>query len=127
LTNNSNNFQIKVDHRLGDRDNLFFRYSRMKMKKVQPSGEKANGVSDVTSYNYGGGLVHVFRPNLILDFRGGTNDRYFDDKTESSVGLGPMKQLGFTDVDRFSGMSLGLLTPWTGAGFGGPQPRSNPV
>jgi hypothetical protein len=84
-------------------------------------------VSDITSYNYGGGWVHVFRPNLILDFRGGTNDRYFDVKTDSSVGLGPMEQLGFTDVDRFGGMSLGLLTPWTGAGFGGPSPRSNPV
>ncbi len=127
VSNNSNNFQIKVDHRLTSNDSLFFRYSRMITDNSTPGGLKTTSVSHVTAYNYGGGWTHVFRPNLILDVRGGTNDRYFDIHTDSTVGLGPMKQLGFTDVDRFNGMSLGLLSPWSGAGFGGPAPRSNPV
>ena len=127
LTNNANNFQVKVDHRLTHSDNLFFRYSRMFMSNLQPGGYKTTDNSHVDAYNFGGGWTHVFRANLILDVRGGTNDRYFDDHTDSTVGLGPMKQLGFTDVDRFNGMTLSLLAPWTGAGFSGPQPRSNPV
>jgi hypothetical protein len=86
----------------------------MIMDNLQPGGYKTTSIGHATAYNYGGGWTHVFRPSLILDLRGGTNDRYFDEHTDSTVGLGPMKQMGFIDVDRFNGMRLGLLAPWRG-------------
>jgi hypothetical protein len=134
LTNNSNSWQVKVDHRLRDADNLFFRWSQMRVDAVTPQGLKSASAVPMVANNYGGGWTHLFSPTLLLDVRGGSAARDFTLEQTSTVGLGPMKQLGFTDIDRFGGLAMSLLQPWNNAGglggsigVTGPAPRGNPV
>lgn len=119
LTNDSNSWQVKIDHRLRQSDSLFFRWSQMRTAADTPSGLKSASVLNMVANNIGGGWLHLFSPTVVLDVRGGYAARDFDSYATSTVGLGPMKQLGFADVDRFDGLAISLLAPWNGAALGG--------
>ena len=126
--NNSDNWQIKVDYNMRQSDSMFFRWSEMRWNVITPSGELSSSTAPATGRNYGGGWIHVFRPTLLLDVRGGYSDRHFTSTTEHVAGLEALKALGFADVDRFEGAYLSLSGgPWSGAGIGGPAARGNPT
>ncbi len=82
---------------------------------------------NMTALSYGGGWVHVFRPTLILDVRGGTSGRDFNQVNDHKSGLAPMKTLGYSDIDRFQGLNLSFENTWSGAGVSGPSSRQNPT
>lgn len=124
--NVSDNWSVKVDHQLRESDSLFFRVSRMTTDNLTV-GQNSTSRQPMSALSYGGGLVHTFRPTLILDVRGGTSGRDFDGLSEHLAGLEPMKKLGFSDIDRFRGLNLNLQSTWTSAGIGGPQVRGNPT
>lgn len=71
---------------------------------------------------HGRRLIHVFRPNLILDVRaGGLRKPTTFDQSNSEIGIGPMKQLGFDGVDQWGGMFANLVSPWITGDIGKPQ------
>src|SRR6202022_942902 len=70
-TNKSNGYQIRVDHRFRDSDHAFFRYSEQRVTVFTPIGDSGFTAGSSAGRNYGGGWVHTFRPNLILDVRAG--------------------------------------------------------
>jgi Carboxypeptidase regulatory-like domain/TonB dependent receptor-like, beta-barrel len=133
--NNSNSFQVRVDHRFGENDNVFFRYTEHRASVFNPIGDVASTGGGSQGRNYGGGWTHVFRPNLILDVRAGYAGRPGVDAGQQNThpaGTDPMSQAGLKDVDKFGG-TLVTLDPnqWTNGGnnsFGirGPAPRENP-
>jgi hypothetical protein len=134
LRNDSNSWQVRGDHTLRAADSLFFRFSQMRVNSFTPLGLKSASTVDMVANNYGGGWTHLFGPHLLLDFRGGTAYRDFVLGNFSTVGLDPMKKLGFADVDRFGGLTMSLLQPWNNAGglggsvgVSGPAPRGNPI
>ncbi len=134
LRNDSNSWQVKADHSFRESDNVFFRWSQMRVNTFTPQGLKSASVNDMVANNFGGGYMHLFSPNLILDVRGGSSARDFSLLQSTTVGLDPMKKLGFADVDRFKGLTLSLLSPWNSnsinggaVGVSGPAPRGNPV
>jgi hypothetical protein len=124
----SDNWSVKIDHHFRQADNVFFRYSEMIQDNLGVA-EKSTSTNHLTARSFGGGWVHVFRPNLVLDVRGGTSGREFDPAGYSvfGVGLQPMKDMGYADIDRFQGLTLSLQTPWSGVGVGGPPVRNNPT
>src|SRR5215470_9671723 len=133
--NNSNAFQVRIDHRLSQKDNLFFRYTEQRVSVFNPIGEAGFSEGGSTGRNYGGGWVHTFRPNLILDLRAGYAGRPAVDagqQNQHPLGLDPLKQLGFKDIDKFAGILVRLTTAeWIAGGsndFGvrGAAPRENP-
>jgi Carboxypeptidase regulatory-like domain/TonB dependent receptor len=133
--NNSNAFQVRIDHRLSQKDNLFFRYTEERVSVLNPIGEVGFTGGGSTGRNYGGGWVHTFRPNLIMDLRVGYAGRPSVDagqQNQHPLGLDPLKQLGFKDIDKFAGILVRLTTTeWIAGGsndFGvrGPAPRENP-
>jgi len=134
-TNTSNSFQVRIDHRLSQKDNLFFRYTEQRVYVVNPIGEVGFTEGGSAGRNYGGGWVHTFRPNLILDLRAGYAGRPAVDagqQNQNPLGLDPLNQLGFKDIDKFSGILFRLNTnEWIAGGssdFGirGAAPRENP-
>jgi len=133
--NNSNSFQIRVDHRFSDSDNVFFRYTEHRVSVLTPIGNVGSTGGGSQGRNYGGGWTHVFRPNLILDVRAGYAGRPGVDAGQQNAhpaGLDPMKQAGFKDIDKYNGMLVNLIAgQWTNGGnnsFGirGAAPRENP-
>ncbi len=134
-TNNSNSFQVRVDHRFRDRDNIFFRYTEHRVSVLTPIGQVGSTGGGSQGRNYGGGWTHTFGGNLILDVRGGYAGRPGVDagqQNQHPAGLDPMKKAGFVDIDKYQGMLVTLNTgEWTNGGnnsFGarGPAPRENP-
>jgi Carboxypeptidase regulatory-like domain/TonB dependent receptor len=133
--NNSNAFQVRIDHRLSQKDNLFFRYTEERVSVFNPIGEVGFSEGGSTGRNYGGSWVHTFRPNLILDLRAGYAGRPAVDagqQNQHPLGLAPLTQLGFKDIDKFAGILVRLTTSeWVAGGsndFGvrGAAPRENP-
>jgi hypothetical protein len=133
-TNNSNSFQVRVDHRFRSTDNVFFRYTEQRVSAFTPIGDTGSTSGGSQGRNYGGAWVHTFKPNLILDLRAGYAGRPAVDagqQNQSSLGTGPMKQLGFKDIDKYGGMLVNLANDWTAgtnSNFGtrGAAPRENP-
>jgi hypothetical protein len=132
-TNSSNSYQVRVDHRLSDSDNAFFRYTEQRVSVFTPIGQAGSTAGSSAGRNYGGGYTHTFGPRLILDVRAGYAGRPGVDSGQSNqhtAGTDPMKQSGFVDVDKYGGL-LVRLADWTNGGnndFGvrGAAPRENP-
>src|SRR6266566_4373138 len=133
--NNSNSFQVRIDHRLSRNDNLFLRYTEQRVSVINPIGEVGFTEGGSTGRNYGGGWVHTFRPNLIMDLRAGYAGRPSVDagqQNQHPLGLDPLNQLGFKDIDKFSGILFRLNTnEWIAGGSNdvgirGAAPRENP-
>jgi carboxypeptidase family protein/TonB-dependent receptor-like protein len=131
--NNSNSYQVRIDHRLSNADNLFFRYTEQRVTVANPIGEVGSTEGSSAGRNYGGGWTHSFSPRLILDLRAGYAGRPGVDsgqQNQHEAGLDPMNQFGFGDIDRYGGLLVALAN-WTNGGnnnFGirGPAPRENP-
>ncbi len=132
-TNNSNSFQVRVDHRLRDADNLFFRYTEQRVTVSTPIGQLGSTSGSSAGRNYGGGWTHTFSPRLLSDVRAGYAGRPGVDsgqQNQHEAGTGPMQQYGFKDIDKYGGL-LVRLANWSNGGnsdFGvrGPATRENP-
>ncbi|MFL6335824.1 MAG: TonB-dependent receptor domain-containing protein [Pyrinomonadaceae bacterium] len=132
-TNDSNGYQFRVDHRFGDNDNVFFRYTQQNVSVLTPIGEAGSTGGSGKGRNYGGVWTHTFNANFIIDVRAGYAGRPGVDSGQSNqheAGIDPLNQQGFKDVDRYGGL-LVRLANWTNGGnndFGvrGPAPRENP-
>ena len=131
--NNSNGYQIRVDHRFSDNDSVFFRFTQQTVTVFNPIGTEGSTSGSGKGRNYGGAWTHVFNPNLILDARAGYAGRPGVDsgqQNQHTAGLDPLKQAGFVDVDKYSGLLVSLQN-WVAGGnnnFGirGAALRENP-
>src|SRR6266581_8459522 len=102
--NNSDGFQIRIDHHFSDSDNIFFRFTQQKVSVFNPIGDAGSTSGSSKGRNYGGGWTHTFSPTLILDLRTGYAGRPGVDSSQQNqheLGVDPLKQLGFKDIDKY--------------------------
>jgi hypothetical protein len=131
-TNDSNAFQLRLDHNFSTRDNVFVRYTERRINAFLPRGDLGYVEPDSSNRNYGGGWFHGFSPNMILEVRGGVATQPTEDApAQHPLGLDPQRSLNLPELDRFQGYVIGnsLTTPWTNMpvlGVQGPRPRGNP-
>lgn len=134
-TNNSNSFQVRIDHRFRESDNVFFRYTEHRVTAYTPIGEVASTSGGSQGRNYGGGWIHTFGPSLVMDVRAGYAGRPGVDASQQNdhpAGLDPLQKAGFVDIDKYHGMLVNLTTAeWTNGqnnsfGIRGDAPRENP-
>ena len=132
---NANSWQIRVDHRFNDRDNVFGRLSQMWVLDTPPvAGTVAMGDQTYHAYNFGGGWNRVIKPNVILDLRAGAVLKpYRFISANAPNGFAPATQAGFKGLEQFGGMVTTLATPYTtttGTAFNlgqlGESKRGNP-
>ncbi|HZI62059.1 MAG TPA: carboxypeptidase regulatory-like domain-containing protein [Pyrinomonadaceae bacterium] len=132
-TNNSNSFQVRIDHRFSDSDNVFFRYTQQNVTVFNPLGNEGSTGGSGKGRNYGGAWTHTFSPNLMFDIRAGYAGRPGVDSSQQNqheAGVDTLTQNGFLDVDKYDGL-LVTLANWTAGGnnnFGvrGAALRENP-
>ncbi len=109
--NNSDGFQVRIDHHFSENDNIFFRFTQQKVSVVNPIGDAGSTSGSSKGRNYGGGWTHTFSPTLILDLRTGYAGRPGVDSSQQNqheLGVDPLNQLGFKDVDKYAGESVKL-------------------
>jgi TonB dependent receptor len=131
--NNSDGFQIRIDHRFSDSDNVFGRFTQQKVSVFNPIGDSGSTSGSSKGRNYGGGWTHSFSPTLIFDLRAGYAGRPGVDagqQNQHELGIDPLQQLGFRDVEKYGGL-LVTLSNWLAGGSGnfgvrGPALRENP-
>jgi len=131
--NNANGWQIRIDHRFSDNDNIFFRFTQQTVTVFNPIGNAGSTAGSGKGRNYGGGWTHIFNPNLILDVRAGYAGRPGVDSSQQNqheAGIQPLQSQGFLDVDKYGGL-LVRLSNWTAGsnndfGVRGAALRENP-
>ena len=126
-TDDSENFDARIDEHLGNKDTLFGRSS---MFWDTDTGIVAGTTSiSPTSYhawNYGGGWDHAFTPNLILDVRGGYNSKPYQINPVNSAGYSPETSAGLTGLAATQGLYLSPSS-YPNMGNIGPELRRNPI
>lgn len=129
-TDTSNSWQIRIDHNFSEKNIVFGRLSQMWVEDIAPVGGTFETTpSNYHAYNFGGGFDHIFRPNLILDVRGGAVLKpYVFNQAASSLGNGPATAAGFKNVDQYGGMVTDLASPYLTSDTGqrGLSLRGNP-
>ena len=131
--NDSNGYQLRIDHRFGDSDNIFFRFTQQTVTVFNPIGDAGSTGGSGKGRNYGGAWTHTFSPNLILDIRAGYAGRPGVDsgqQNQHEAGIDPLKTQGFVDVEKYGGL-LVRLSNWTAGsnndfGVRGAALRENP-
>ncbi len=98
--NNSDAFQVRVDHHFSDNDNIFFRYTEQRVSVFNPIGNVGSTGGGSQGRNYGGGWTHVFNPSLILDVRAGYAGRPGVDAGQQNHASGGV---GSNEVGRLQG------------------------
>ncbi|MDQ2899591.1 MAG: TonB-dependent receptor [Acidobacteriota bacterium] len=129
-TDTNNGWQIRLDHSFNERNNIFARLSQMWVTDIAPVG----GTTETTpstyhAYNFGGGLTHIFRANLIMDVRGGAVLKpYVFNQASAAEGTAPATSAGFKNVEQYGGMVTNLSSPYLGSDTGqrGLSQRGNP-
>ena len=129
-TDTANSWQLRIDHNFSERNVVFGRLSQMWVEDIAPvAGTFETTPSTYHAYNFGGGYDHLFRPNLILDVRGGAVLKpYVFNQAASSLGIGPATNAGFKNVEQYGGMVTTLASPYLTSDVGqrGQSDRGNP-
>lgn len=132
--NNSDGFQVRIDHHFRDSDQVFFRFTQQKVTAFTPIGEEGSTSGSSAGRNYGGAWTHTFGTNLLFDVRAGYAGRPGVDsgqQNQHSAGTGPMSQMGFKDIGKYAGLLARMNSDWTTGssndfGIRGPAIRENP-
>jgi hypothetical protein len=75
-TDDANELNIRVDQNFGSKTTLWGRYSSLDGANTSPLSHHLQAVNSADNRNYGGGVTHVFRPNLFLDATFGYSGRF---------------------------------------------------
>jgi Carboxypeptidase regulatory-like domain/TonB dependent receptor len=105
LSENRNNFDVRVDQKFTDNDNTFFRFSYENQPSTIPStfggladgGGFFSGDEDDSYRSFATSWTHMFKPQLINEFRLGYN-RINSRRLELNANTNVSAQLGFPGV-----------------------------
>jgi hypothetical protein len=126
-TDNSNNFDIRVDHHFSEKNIVFARaYMLWDTDAGIVAGTSSISPSPYHELNIGGAWDHIFSPNLVLEVRGGINARPVVVNQTNPLGLTPETSAGFSSLSATSGFYLSPSGYPSPIGNVGPEHRANP-
>jgi hypothetical protein len=109
-TDNANSWQVRIDHNFGSRDSVFGRLSQMWVNDTQATvGTISSNPQTYHAYDFGAAWDHFFRPNLMLDVRGGAllkPYRFYQNAGLPPVGFKPELAAGFTGIESTQGFFM---------------------
>ena len=128
-TYNSTTYDARVDHRFGDKDSMFARFSYNPTFNSQPSlfppvngvtagGGIYPGPSNANSQGYMADYVHIFTPTLVMELKGGYTRLYLY-TSSPSIGTNQSAKFGMPNTDvggQISGLATVDIVPMRGTG-----------
>ena len=118
---NNDQYDVKIDFKMSDKDSFFGRYSHMHLKQNQHTGFELNGNSPVDEPGRGLSLnwSHVFSPTLLNEARFGFNVVVFNQRP-ATASLGSFaSQLGIAGGNNYApGMPLVQFSEGGNPGIG---------
>ncbi len=118
LTQNQNEWNIRIEQKVGANDSAWFRYSRVDDKATASGGLPGlPSITQTPAFNFGGSYVHVFNSSLVLQllFAHTVYGDLFSDKwAKGSSGI--ISQVGFspTFAGNFEALNGGSELPSPG-------------
>ncbi len=109
LHNNNNSFNVRIDERLGAKDNLFFRYTRMNYTQNSPDSNSLTSQAIEHPVNYAAGWTHLFSPNLLADFSFGYSKLDYAQIDLPNANVPSIQTAGFTSLLDPGYPSFGLV------------------
>jgi len=101
VKSNADTYQIRMDHRLKEKDSLWFRYTGFHDQELIPVTLKSTNLVDRPRTNFGGGDTHIFSPSVFLDVRFGYAFQPWHGITSYTNGTSPAEKAGFGGVSKF--------------------------
>jgi hypothetical protein len=124
-TNDSGQYDGRIDEQIGSKDNLFFAWSQFDESTTTSITNLMSGTGWAVARSIRGGWSHSFTPNLMLDARIGRAERPSGAyNAQSSAGITTMEGLGFASP---GGSELSLASPWTSYGIQAGTPYDDPI
>jgi hypothetical protein len=100
-----NNWDLKIDHRFGDRDLTFYRYSQHLTNDFIPGalpapawGNTSAGLSRFPVHQFVASYTHLFTPQLVNEARAGVG-RLFIDSHNPNYGVNVADQVGIPGIN----------------------------
>jgi hypothetical protein len=126
-TDVSNNFDIRIDHHISEKNIVFARaYMLWDTDAGIVAGTSSISPSPYHVLNLGGAWDHIFSPNLVLEVRGGINSRPVVVNQTNPLGLTPETSAGYASLSATSGFYLSPSGYPSPIGNVGPEHRANP-
>ncbi len=121
----NNTIQIKIDHRFGNADNIWARYSQLNNPQSLPATLKNGRVFSNRPRNFAGGWVHLIGSNVVLDTKLGWVREALNTEADLAAGLDPLLGDGWVGIDEFGPPGLGMQSPYGGPGINTPRPETD--
>lgn len=122
---NGDQYNGRLDEQLTSKDNLFFGWSQVGIGVVTPTTVLQYGGMNAMARVIRAGWNHMFTPSLMLELRGGENERpTWRYSGQNSAGISTMLGLGFSSP---GGSTFDLASPWTNYGIGTPTFLNSPT
>ena len=126
-TDNSENYNVRIDEHLGNKDTLFGRASMFWDTDTGiVAGTTSISPTIYHAWNYGGGWDHAFTQDLILDIHGGYNSKPYQINPTNSAGFTPETSAGLSGLTATQGLYLSPSS-YPNMGNIGPELRGNPM
>ena len=131
-TDDNNEFQVKVDHRLSSRDNVWIRFTNMYVLDMTTvTGTIEQAPSDYHAYDWGVGYARTLTQHIVFDAEAGLllkpyvfNTNYVPDAVKTLQGL------GIADASQWGGLYASIGGPYSSlgnVGTAGDSIRKNPT
>ena len=109
-TQSQNEYNVRIDHTFGQKDSVWFRYSRIESTVVSPNNGNLPGLlknDAIPGRNWGGNWVHTFSPSLQLQ-------ALYSRTKVSDNGVTKMKGVDAAAVDQAAGFSPDFASNFSG-------------
>ena len=125
LASDANTWNLKVDHRFSDQDNVWFRYSQLNNPQEIPTTLKNGRLFENRPRNIAGGWVHVMGSSVVFDTKFGWVREALNQDLISEPGLEPLLADGWIGIEEFGAPGFGFTSPYGGIGFATPRPETD--
>jgi len=113
-TQHQNEYNVKIDHTFGQKDSVWFRYSRIDSTVLTPAGNQPTSAlpgllknDAIPGRNWGGNWVHIFSPTLQLQ-------ALYSYTKVSDNGVTRLKGVDAAKVDQAAGFSPDFASNFSG-------------
>ena len=106
IQNDANGFQVRIDHRISPKANLFFRYNHFSNSNLTPDSLKNGGTDVHTPQQAAVGWNQLFAPTVMLSTRFGFTGTPWVRSPEHPYTAEQWANLGWLQHERFGGQVL---------------------
>src|SRR5262249_24999716 len=105
-SNDTDGYQVRIDHQIGNNTTLFARYNDFQNLAVTPRNLRNGSTTDKPRGQVAAGWNQIFGPNMLLTTRAAFTTAPWGSKPEFNPSQDEWRNLGWPTVDAFGAVRL---------------------